>query len=93
MLSTNIREIFHVESFYWKHCGEQSFTEAATGGVLKNVTKFTEKYLCQSHFFYTKFKKLYSKETLALVFSCEFCGIFENIFFTEHPRTTASVFS
>ena len=44
-------------------------------------------------FFTQSLKKLYSKETLALVFSCEFCGIFENIFFTEHLRTTASVFS
>ena len=31
------------------------------------------------------------KETLALVFSCEFCGISKNIFFTEHLWTTASV--
>ena len=29
------------------------------------------------------------KETLA-VFSCEFCEIFKNIFFTKHLRTTAS---
>ena len=32
------------------------------------------------------------KETLALVFSCEFCEISKNSFFTEHLRTTASVF-
>ena len=31
-----------------------------------------------------------NKETLAQVFSCEFCGIFENTFFTVHPWTTAS---
>ena len=31
------------------------------------------------------------KETLAQVFSCEFCEIFKNTFFTEHLRTTASV--
>ena len=31
------------------------------------------------------------KETLAPVFSCEFCEISKNIFFTEHLRTTASV--
>ena len=29
-------------------------------------------------------------ETLAQVFSCEFCKIFKNSFFTEHLRTTAS---
>ena len=31
------------------------------------------------------------KETLAQVFSSEFCKIFKNIFFTEHLRTTTSV--
>ena len=30
------------------------------------------------------------KETLVQVFSCEFCEIFKNTFFTEHLRTTAS---
>ena len=32
------------------------------------------------------------KETLAQVFSCEFCKISKNTFFTEHLPTTASVF-
>ena len=31
------------------------------------------------------------KETLAQVFSREFCEIFKNIFFTEHLRATAFV--
>ena len=31
------------------------------------------------------------KETLAQVFSCEFCEIFKNTFFTEHLWTTASI--
>ena len=30
------------------------------------------------------------KETLAQMFSREFCEIFKNTFFTEHLRTTAS---
>ena len=30
------------------------------------------------------------KETLALVFSCEFCEISKNTFFTEHVWATAS---
>ena len=30
------------------------------------------------------------KETLAQVFSCEFCEIFKNTLFTGHPWTTAS---
>ena len=32
------------------------------------------------------------KESLAQVFSCEFCEISKNTFFTEQLRTTASVF-
>ena len=31
------------------------------------------------------------KETLAQVFSFDFCEIFKNTFFTEHLRTTASI--
>ena len=30
------------------------------------------------------------KKTLTQVFSCEFCEISKNIYFTEHLRTTAS---
>ena len=30
-------------------------------------------------------------ETLAQVFSCEFCEVSKNTFFTEHPWSTASV--
>ena len=47
-------------------------------GVLKNFAKFTGKHLCQSLFF----NKV--AETLAQVFSCEFCEIFKNTFFIEH---------
>ena len=32
------------------------------------------------------------KETLAQVFSCEFCEISKNIFFTEHLWTTATAY-
>ena len=35
-------------------------------------------------------KKNFEKETLAQVFSCEFCEISKNIFFAEQLRTTAS---
>ena len=54
-------------------------------GVLKNFTKFAGKHLCQSLCNFIK------KATLAQVFSCEFCEIFQNNFFTEHFRTTASL--
>ena len=47
-------------------------------GVLRNFAKFTGKHLCQSLFF-SKVAGLacnfIKKETLAQVFSCEFCEI------------------
>ena len=62
--------------------------------VLRNFAKFTGKHLCQSLLFNNvpgpcNFIK---KETLAQVFSCEFCEISKNTFFTEHIWATASVF-
>ena len=33
---------------------------------------------------------IFKKQTLAQVFSCEFCEMFKNTFFTEHFRVTAS---
>ena len=52
-------------------------------GALKNFTKFTGKYLCQSLFI--------KKETLAQVFSCEFCEISESTFLHRTPLVVASV--
>ena len=49
-------------------------------GVLRNFTKFTGKPVYQSLFFGLQLKK----ETLVLVFSCEFCEISKNTFFIEH---------
>ena len=53
-------------------------------GVLRNFAKFTGKHLFQSLFF-NKVKK----ETLAQLFSCEFCKTFKNTFLTEHVWTAA----
>ena len=44
-----------------------------------------EKHLCQSLFSCNFIKK----DTLAWVFSCEFCEISKKTFLTEHLRTTA----
>ena len=57
-------------------------------GALKNLAKFTGKHLCHSLFL----KKIFfiKKETLAQVFSIEFCKIFKNTFFTKYLQTTAS---
>ena len=35
-------------------------------------------------------KNFIKKETLAQMFSCEFCEIFKNIHFIDHLKTTAS---
>ena len=48
----------------------------------KNWRMFWESYCPQA-------SNVIKKETLAQVFSCEFCGIFKNIFFTEHIRMIA----
>ena len=60
-------------------------------GVLKNFAKFPGKYLCQNFLFKLQAtgQKKKEKETLAQVFSCEFCEISKKTFFTEHLRTTA----
>ena len=47
-----------------------------TKDILKNFTKFTGKHLCQSLFF--------NKVADIRPFSCGFCKIFRNTFFTEH---------
>ena len=63
--------------------------------VLKNFAKFTEKYLCQSLFLINLRQSciFIEKETLAKMFSCEFCEIFKNIFFYKTPLVAASVAS
>ena len=50
--------------------------------VLRNFAKFALKHLRQSLFL--------KKDTLAKVFSCEFCEIFKNTLLTEHLWATAS---
>ena len=55
-------------------------------GVLRNFSKFRGKHLYQSLFL----NKVIKKE--AQVFSCEFCEISSNTFFTEYLRAAASVY-
>ena len=63
-----------------------------TKDVLRNFAKFTRKHLCQSLFFNKVAGNFIKKETLAQVFSFEFCEISKNTFFTEHLRITVSGF-
>ena len=64
--------------------------------VLKNFAKFTGKYRARASF-WMKLQasglQLYLKKTLTQVFSCEFCQISKNTFFTEHLWMTASAIS
>ena len=62
-------------------------------GVLRNFAKFIGKHLYQS-LFSNKVAgaacNFIKKETLAQVFSCEFCEISKNTFFYRTPLVTAS---
>ena len=64
-------------------------------GVILNFAKFTGKHLCQVSFFKIKLQvsacNFIKKETLAQVFSCEFCEIFKSIFLTEVFRASPSI--
>ena len=55
-------------------------------GVLRDLEKFTGKHLCFNACNFIK------KEAMAQVFSCEFCQISKNTFFTEHLWATTSGF-
>ena len=58
--------------------------------VFQNFTKFTGKHLCQSLFFDNvaglKSVTLLKRGSDTDVFSCEFCEIFKNTFFTTSGR-------
>ena len=64
--------------------------------VLRNFAKFTGKRLFQSLFFNKvaglKPVTLLKKQTLAQVFSCKFCEISKNTYFTKHLQEAASLF-
>ena len=66
-------------------------------GVLRNFAKLPGKHLCQRLIFnkvaaQAKVFNFIKKESLAQVFSCEFCEISKNAFFIGDLRTTASEF-
>ena len=61
-------------------------------GAFRNLVKFTGKQLCQSLFFnkLAKACNFIKTETLTEAFSCEFCEISKDTFFTEHLWAIAS---
>ena len=68
--------------------------KAATVGVLQEklffkISRNSQKTPVSESLFLIKLQTL-EQVTLAQVFSCEFCEIFKNTFFTEHFWTTAS---
>ena len=74
--------------------------EAATGGVLyenlfSEISQNSHENICNRVSFLIKLQakacNFINKETLAQVFSCEFCKISTNIFLTAHLRVTAPV--
>ena len=69
---------------HWRRISHRKYSMKK--GVLKDFVKFAGKHLCQS-----LFSNFVKKEALAQVFSCEFCKISKNTFYTEHLWTTASV--
>ena len=64
-------------------------SEVAAGVVVKNSSKFTEKYLCPS--FFVNKVALLKKETPTHVFSCEFCEVFMNTVFYRTPLVADSL--
>ena len=61
-------------------------------GVLRNLTKFTAKHLCQSLCFNKVAGLRLWGETLAQMFSCEFWEISQNNVFTEHLQLLPLLF-
>ena len=64
--------------------------------VVRNLTEFTGKHLCQSLFFNKvagQACNFIKKETIAQVFSCELCQISNMTFSHRTPLVAASGFS
>ena len=84
------------------HILGRPFPKNAFGGLLlyimytEQTNENTFTYIRSSHWRCSARKNAFrkrhfiKKETLTLVFSCEFCEISKNTFFTEHLRATIS---
>ena len=74
--TVNLKELKRIDRSSHRKCSVKK-------SVLTNFAKFTGKHLCRSLFFN-------KKDTLAQVFSYEFCKISKDTFFTELFWETAS---
>ena len=68
------------------------YSDKKVKSVLRHFTKFTGKLLCQSLFFNKVAALIVKKETLAQVFSSEYCEISKNTFFYRTATVVASVY-
>ena len=71
------------------------YSEAAARGALQEklfleILQNLQENTCVTVSFLIKLQAFIKKETLAQVFSCEFCEISKSTFFTEHIWATAS---
>ena len=80
---------FWSQNHIFTHCRSSPQEVFSKKGILRNLAKFTGKHLWQSLFF-NKLAGLIEKETLAQVFSCEFCQISKNTFSCRTPPMAAS---
>ena len=74
-------KLFYFKKKFFRSSRPEVFCKKS---FLRNFAKFTGKYLCQSLFFNKvagQACNFIKKETLAQVFSCEFCEISKNNFF------------
>ena len=85
--------LFYKIMFY--NCRSSLQRCSARKGVFRNFAKFKGKYTYARASFLIKLQtsafNFIKKETLAKVFSCEFCEISNNTSFTERLRATASL--
>ena len=77
------------QNHIFTHCRSSRGEVFSKKVALRNMAKFTGKHLWQSLFF-NKVAGLIEKETLAQVFSCEFCQISKNTFSYRTPPMAAS---
>ena len=99
---SQIRLVFSWFFYFWGNLGnvkEKLTTEAVTRGVLQKKVFLEISLKSQENnnarVFFNKVAGLRPatllKKTLAHAFTCEFCEISKNTFFTKHLRTTASI--
>ena len=73
----------------WPRQGSHWSRSSVKKRVIRNFTKFTEN-TCIGVSFYAEACNFIKKETLAQVFSFEFCDIFKNTYFTGSPGVWAT---